>query len=58
MAAGESETLEGGTLDVKIWLGRKAGPAEAHPRASNDKIGNDKIGNAKPGNPKQRKRAA
>ncbi|WP_420606558.1 ArsR/SmtB family transcription factor [Novosphingopyxis sp.] len=31
------ETLEGGTLDVKIWLGSKAGPAEARPRAANDR---------------------
>lgn len=31
------ETLEGGALDVKIWLGSKAGPAEARPRAANDR---------------------
>ncbi len=47
------ETLEGDTLDVKIWLCRKAGPAEAHPRASNDKLGSEKRAN-----PKQRKKAA
>ena len=47
------ETLEGDTLDVKIWLCRKAGPAEAHPRASNDRPGSENRAN-----PKQRKRAA
>ena len=34
---GRSDTLEGGALDVKIWLGSKAGPAEARPRAANDR---------------------
>ena len=32
-----SDALEGGTLDVKIWLGSKPGPAEARPRAANDR---------------------